>query len=279
MASRTSRPVGKPSMANSWRGRLRPAGSRPALAEAGRVRREATTDAGAVGTVGELGLMQVRPVTAAMLGHRGPAAELLDRATNARFGVAYLARAWRLAGGDVCRALAKYRAGRGDGAHDAALHRLLPARPRPAGRRGVSRSRRSRRRPAPPSRGHPHGDPARCRQPSSLLANRFWAAHVARVRAVEIRTARIMGAADAAQKGDAPAVGSSAPETATGPVPVGTRSPSRVSGQVRQARHDVQALPTSARRRLTRCWMGHAARQVGLPHGPRPLLRARVDRF
>ena len=27
----------------------------------------------------------------------------------------------------------------------------------------------------------------------TLLANRFWAAHVARVRAVEIRTARIMG--------------------------------------------------------------------------------------
>ncbi len=109
----------------------------PALAEAVAFV-ESDYDAGAVGTVGELGLMQVRPVTAAMLGHRGPAAELLDRATNARFGVAYLARAWRLAGGDVCRALAKYRAGRGDGAHDAALHRLLPARPRPAGRRGVA---------------------------------------------------------------------------------------------------------------------------------------------
>jgi soluble lytic murein transglycosylase-like protein len=37
--------------------------------------------------------------------------ELADPATNITYGVAYLARAWRLADGDLCRALMKYRAG------------------------------------------------------------------------------------------------------------------------------------------------------------------------
>lgn len=68
----------------------------------------------AVGGVGEVGLMQVRPETAAMLGHRGGLTELFEPATNIRYGVAYLARAWQLAGGDLCRALMKYRAGHGE---------------------------------------------------------------------------------------------------------------------------------------------------------------------
>jgi len=33
---------------------------------------------------------------------------------NVQYGVKYLARAWRLAGGDLCRALMKYRAGHGE---------------------------------------------------------------------------------------------------------------------------------------------------------------------
>jgi Transglycosylase SLT domain len=163
----------------------------PALAEAVAFV-ESGYDAGAVGTVGELGLMQVRPATAAMLGHRGPAAELLDPATNIRFGVAYLARAWNLAGGDVCRALAKYRAGHGEErmtprsvdycrrAHDrlAAMGSPLAAVAATAGP-GIPRTSASKPRSAPTA--------------VTLLANRFWAAHVARVRAVESRTARIMG--------------------------------------------------------------------------------------
>nr|WP_210275034.1 transglycosylase SLT domain-containing protein [Methylobacterium fujisawaense] len=162
----------------------------PALAEAVAFV-ESGYDAGAVGTVGELGLMQVRPATAAMLGHRGPAAELLDPATNIRFGVAYLARAWSLAGGDVCRALAKYRAGHGEErmtphsvdycrrAHDrlAAMGSPLAAVAATAGP-GIPRTSASKTRAAPTA--------------VMFLANRFWAAHVARVRAVEIRTARIM---------------------------------------------------------------------------------------
>jgi hypothetical protein len=67
-----------------------------------------------VGSVGEVGLMQVRPETAAMLGFRGNSAELAEPDINIHYGVIYLSRAWRLAGGDLCRALMKYRAGHGE---------------------------------------------------------------------------------------------------------------------------------------------------------------------
>ncbi len=68
----------------------------------------------ATGAAGEVGLMQVLPSTAATLGFRGTLAELYEPATNIRFGVEYLARAWALSGGDVCKALTKYRAGLGE---------------------------------------------------------------------------------------------------------------------------------------------------------------------
>ncbi len=67
-----------------------------------------------IGDVGEIGLMQVRPTTAAMMGFHGTAADLADPATNIHYGSTYLGTAWRLAKGDVCRALMKYRAGHGN---------------------------------------------------------------------------------------------------------------------------------------------------------------------
>ena len=75
---------------------------------------ESAYDPGAVGGVGEVGLMQIRPTTAAMLGYRGTLAGLFEPETNIRYGVAYLGRAWQLADGDLCRALMKYRAGHGE---------------------------------------------------------------------------------------------------------------------------------------------------------------------
>ncbi|ACK49486.1 Lytic transglycosylase catalytic [Methylocella silvestris BL2] len=75
---------------------------------------ESGYDPSVIGGVGEIGLMQVRPETAAMLGFRGDSAELAQPEVNIRYGVAYLAEAWRLAGGDLCRALMKYRAGHGE---------------------------------------------------------------------------------------------------------------------------------------------------------------------
>jgi soluble lytic murein transglycosylase-like protein len=75
---------------------------------------ESGYDASAVGSVGEIGLMQVRPETAAMLGFKGGPAELARPEINIHYGVSYLSQAWRLANGDLCRALMKYRAGHGE---------------------------------------------------------------------------------------------------------------------------------------------------------------------
>ncbi|UVF22501.1 transglycosylase SLT domain-containing protein (plasmid) [Microvirga terrae] len=90
----------------------------PALVDAV-VRIESRYDPSAVGSIGEIGLMQVRPKTAALLGFQGTAAELAEPRTNLRYGVGYLAKAWRLADGDLCRALMKYRAGHGSDAMSA----------------------------------------------------------------------------------------------------------------------------------------------------------------
>ena len=75
---------------------------------------ESSYDASTIGRVGEIGLMQVRPGTAAMLGFTGSTAELAKPEINIHYGVIYLSQAWRLAGGDLCRALMKYRAGHGE---------------------------------------------------------------------------------------------------------------------------------------------------------------------
>ncbi len=63
------------------------------------------------GAAGEIGLMQVMPPTARMLGFKGTPAELADPEINIGLGVRYLAEAWRLARGDICTAAMKYRAG------------------------------------------------------------------------------------------------------------------------------------------------------------------------
>lgn len=63
------------------------------------------------GAAGEIGLMQVMPPTARLLGFSGDDIALAEPETNIRLGVRYLAEAWRLANGDLCTALMKYRAG------------------------------------------------------------------------------------------------------------------------------------------------------------------------
>jgi hypothetical protein len=75
---------------------------------------ESNYDPSTIGGVGEIGLMQIRPETAAMLGFRGSNDELARPETNIHYGVIYLSKAWRLANGDLCRALMKYRAGHGE---------------------------------------------------------------------------------------------------------------------------------------------------------------------
>jgi soluble lytic murein transglycosylase-like protein len=75
---------------------------------------ESGYDPGAVGSSGEIGLMQVLPSTARMLGFTGAPTDLAAPEINIHYGVTYLAQAWRLAGGDLCTAVMKYRAGHGE---------------------------------------------------------------------------------------------------------------------------------------------------------------------
>ncbi|HVQ67649.1 MAG TPA: transglycosylase SLT domain-containing protein [Bradyrhizobium sp.] len=89
------------------------AGLAPEIAEAV-MGVESGYNPGAIGGVGEIGLMQILPSTARMLGFSGPLAELAVPETNIHYGVTYLAKAWRLAGGDLCTATMKYRAGHGE---------------------------------------------------------------------------------------------------------------------------------------------------------------------
>ncbi|WP_368904434.1 lytic transglycosylase domain-containing protein [Taklimakanibacter lacteus] len=66
------------------------------------------------GDVGEVGLMQILPSTADMMGFKGPASALSQPETNIAFGTQYLAEAWRLSGQDICTTVMKYRAGHGE---------------------------------------------------------------------------------------------------------------------------------------------------------------------
>ena len=58
-----------------------------------------------------IGLTQINVRTAQSLGYQGEAAGLLDAETNLRYGLKYLAQAYRLAGGDTCGTILRYQAG------------------------------------------------------------------------------------------------------------------------------------------------------------------------
>jgi soluble lytic murein transglycosylase-like protein len=88
-------------------------GLAPAIAEAV-MAVESGFNPDAIGGSGEIGLMQIMPSTARMLGFAGSNAELAVPETNIHYGVIYLAQAWRLSGGDICTATMKYRAGHGE---------------------------------------------------------------------------------------------------------------------------------------------------------------------
>jgi soluble lytic murein transglycosylase-like protein len=77
------------------------------------VRHESRFNPKARGRHGEIGLMQIKPQTARGLGYRGTAAGLYDVETNLKWGMAYLAGAYKLAGGDTCGTILRYNAGHG----------------------------------------------------------------------------------------------------------------------------------------------------------------------
>lgn len=60
-----------------------------------------------------LGLTQISHQTARGIGYSGSAAGLFDADTNLRFGIKYLAMAYRMSGGDVCGTVMRYQSGLG----------------------------------------------------------------------------------------------------------------------------------------------------------------------
>ena len=77
------------------------------------VRVESNFNPRARGSAGEIGLMQIKPATARMMGYRGSAKGLYDPETNIKFGMKYLAMAHDLSGGTTCGTILKYNAGHG----------------------------------------------------------------------------------------------------------------------------------------------------------------------
>lgn len=67
----------------------------------------------ALGGSGEIGLMQIKPATARGMGYSGSKQGLFNPETNIRFGMKYLAAAYRLGGKTTCGAVLKYNAGHG----------------------------------------------------------------------------------------------------------------------------------------------------------------------
>ncbi|TIT20064.1 MAG: lytic transglycosylase domain-containing protein [Mesorhizobium sp.] len=64
-----------------------------------------------VGSAGEIGLMQIKPATARMMGYSGSVQGLYDPDTNIKYGMKYLAMARDLGGGTTCGTILKYNAG------------------------------------------------------------------------------------------------------------------------------------------------------------------------
>lgn len=77
------------------------------------VRVESNFNPKARGSAGEIGLMQIKPATARMMGYSGSAKGLYDPETNIKYGMKYLAMAHELGGGTTCGTILKYNAGHG----------------------------------------------------------------------------------------------------------------------------------------------------------------------
>lgn len=154
-----------------------------------------------IGSVGEIGLMQVRPETAAMLGFRGNTTELAEPDINIHFGVLYLARAWDLAAGDLCRALMKYRAGHGEETMTArsqvycnrARNRLIAMNSPALGAKVATvpdpAAPSASAKPASPPTiaAQPKAVYARYRQGTVAASRAYWAAHEARISLIKAR--------------------------------------------------------------------------------------------
>lgn len=75
------------------------------------IRIESNYQPNKTGSAGEVGLMQIKPATAHMLGYSGSTKALYNPETNIKYGMKYLAMAHDLGGGTTCGTILKYNAG------------------------------------------------------------------------------------------------------------------------------------------------------------------------
>jgi soluble lytic murein transglycosylase-like protein len=66
-----------------------------------------------LGRAGEVGLMQIKPATARLMGYAGTPTGLFDPETNIKYGMKYLGKAQKLGDGTTCGTILKYNAGHG----------------------------------------------------------------------------------------------------------------------------------------------------------------------
>lgn len=72
---------------------------------------ESNYKASSLGKAGEIGLMQIKPTTAKLMGYGGSRIGLFDPETNIKYGMKYLGKARKLGGGTTCGTILKYNAG------------------------------------------------------------------------------------------------------------------------------------------------------------------------
>lgn len=77
------------------------------------IRVESNYRPNAKGQAGEIGLMQIKPATARMMGYSGNTKGLFDPETNIKYGMKYLGKAHELSGGTTCGTILRYNAGHG----------------------------------------------------------------------------------------------------------------------------------------------------------------------
>ncbi len=77
------------------------------------VRIESSFRPNARGAAGEIGLMQIKLSTARMMGYKGSAKALYHPENNIKYGMKYLGKAHKLAGGSTCGTILRYNAGHG----------------------------------------------------------------------------------------------------------------------------------------------------------------------
>jgi soluble lytic murein transglycosylase-like protein len=94
--------------------------------------RESKYQASLLGSGGAIGLMQIKLATARALGYTGDATGLRDPETNLKYGIKYLAGAFRAAHGEYDRAVKYYAAGYYLTAKQQRLEHLLEAKAGPS---------------------------------------------------------------------------------------------------------------------------------------------------